>query len=55
MVHKHSQLGYSLINEIDWHSSAAKGSRIKTVWRCVLKNVYIIFGRDLVKQIKSLM
>ena len=27
MVHKHSPLGYSLINEIHWHSPAAKDSK----------------------------
>lgn len=33
LVYKHSLLGYSIINEIHWHSAAVKLSGIETVWR----------------------
>ena len=44
MLHKYSPFGYSLINEIDWHSPAAKDSGIKAVWGCAMKTAYIILG-----------
>ena len=53
IIYKHSLLAYSLINEVHWHLKAAVHSRIETVWRYVLKTGFIIFGRDLVKKIKT--
>ena len=53
IIYKHSLLAYSLINEVHWHLKAAMHSRIETVWRYVLKTGFIIFGRDLVKKIKT--
>ena len=52
LVYKHSPLAYSIVNEIHWHSAAAKHSGIETVWRYVLKTAYIISGRNLAKKIK---
>ena len=52
LVYKHLPLAYSIVNEIYWHSAAAKKSGIETVWRYVRKIAYIVFGRDLVKSIK---
>ena len=54
IIYKHSPLAYSLINEVHWQSKAALHSGVETVWwRYVLKTGFIIFGRDLVKKIKS--
>ena len=53
IIYKHSPLAYSLINEVHWHSKAAMHSGVETVWRYVLKTGFIIFGRDLVKKIKT--
>ena len=51
LVYKHSPHAYNIVNEIHWHSSAAKHSGIETIWRYALKTAYIIFGRGLVKKI----
>ena len=40
------------INEIHWYSKAAMHSGVETVWRFVLKEAFIIQGRDLVKKVK---
>ena len=36
-----------------WHSKAEIHSGVKTVWRYVIKTGFIIFGKDLVKKIKT--
>ena len=53
IIYKHSPLAYSLINEVHWHSKTAMHSGVETVWRYILKTGFIIFGRDLVKKIKT--
>ena len=53
IIYKHSPLAYSLINEVHWHSKAETHSSVKTVWRYVIKTRFIIFGKDLVKKIKT--
>ena len=53
IIDKHSPLAYSLINDMHWHSKAAKHSGVETVRRYVLKTGFIIFGRELVKKIKT--
>ena len=53
IIYKHSTLAYSLINEVHWHSKAEVNCGVETVWRYVLKIRFIIFGRDLVKKIKT--
>ena len=52
IVYKHSPLAYSLINEVHWYSNSAKHSGIETVWRYVLKEAFIISGREIVKKFK---
>ena len=42
---------YSIVNEIHWHSDAAKHSVAETVWRYILKLGYIMQGRDLNKKV----
>ena len=53
IIYKHSPLAYSLINEVHCHSKTAMHSGVETVWRYVLKIGFIIFGRNLVKKIKT--
>ena len=52
IVDKHSPLAISIINDIHWNSSV-KHSGIETTWRYVLKKVFILEGRSLVKLIRS--
>ena len=51
LIHKHSPLAYSIVNEIHWHSSVAQHSGIETVWRYVLQIAFIIGGRSVVKKV----
>ena len=51
--YKNSPLAFSIVNEIQCHSDAAKHSGVETVWRCVLKLGYITQIRDLVKEVKK--
>ena len=37
VIYKHLPLAYSIVNEIQCHSDAAKNSGVETVWRYVLK------------------
>ena len=53
VIFKHLPLAYSIVNEIQCHSDAAKHSGVETVWRCVLKLGYITQIRDLVKEVKK--
>ena len=53
VIYKYSPLAYSRVNEIYWHSDAAKHSGVETVWRCVLKLGYILQGRELFKKVKK--
>ena len=52
LVYKHSPLAYSLINKLHQHTATAKYSGTETACKCVLKTAYIIFGRDLIINIK---
>ena len=51
LIHKHSPLAYSIVNEVHWYSSIAQHSGIETVWRYVLQIAYIIGGRSVVKKV----
>ena len=42
MVHKHSPVAYSIVNEVHWYSTVAQHSGVVTVWRYVLQIAYII-------------
>ena len=50
MVHKHSPVAYSIVNEVHWYSTVAQHSGVETVWRYVLQIAYIIGGRSVVKK-----
>ena len=51
VVDKYSPLAISIVNEIHWNSPV-KHSGIETTWRYVLKKVFILEGRSLVKMIR---
>ena len=53
VVYKNSSLSYCRVNEIHWHSDAAKHSGVETVWRYVLKLGYILQGREWVKKVQK--
>ena len=53
LIEKHSPLAYAFINEIHWYDPDAAHSGVETLWRYVLKNVYILEGKTLVKDFKD--
>ena len=53
IVNKHSPVAYSIINETHWHNKSAMHSGVETVWRYVLKKVFIIEGREVVKRVRK--
>ena len=53
IVEKFSPLAYSIVNEIHWYDDDVKHSGVETTWRYVLKHVYIIEGRNIVKKTKK--
>ena len=54
LVDKHSPIAYSIVNDIHWNNKVVKHSGIESTWRYVLKYVFIIEGRQLLKKIKGL-
>lgn len=53
VLDKHSPLSYSIVMDIHWHNKTVQHAGIESVWRYILKKVFIIEGRDLVKKIKQ--
>ena len=51
VVDKFSPVAYSIINEVHWHNKVVKHSGVETGWREVLKKVFVIEGRGIVKMI----
>ena len=52
MVFKHSPIAFSIVNEIHWYSKSAQHSGIETTWRFVMKEAFIVGGRELVKKFR---
>ena len=42
VLDKFSPVAYSIVNEIHWHHKVAKHSGVETIWREVLKKMFII-------------
>ena len=55
IVDKHSPLAYSIVIHYHWNNRLVKHSGIETTLREILKYVYIIEGRSLVKKVKKLL
>ena len=53
LVDKHSPVAYSIANDIHWYHPTARHCGVETVWRYVLKEVYIIEGRSLITKIRK--
>ena len=53
VIDKNSPVAFSIVNEVHWCDAVAKHAGIETVSRYVLKKVYIIEGRSLVKLVKK--
>ena len=53
LVSSHSPIAYSIIHQIHWENDASKHSGVETTLRHVLKIVYVVEGRQLIKKIKS--
>ena len=52
VIDKHSPIAYSIVNDIHWHDKDVKHCGVETVWRQVLKVVFIIEGRGIVKSFR---
>ena len=48
---RYSPIAFSLVNDIHWHDKCAHHSGVETTWRYVLKHMFILEGRSLVKSI----
>ena len=53
IVDKNSPIAYAIVNDIHWNDDTVKHSGIEIMWRFILKNAFIIEGRDLVKKIQK--
>ena len=53
VLERYSQIAYVIVMEIHWNDPTAKHAGIETTHRIVLQHVYIIEGRQLVKEIRE--
>ena len=53
LVDNSSPIAYSIINEVHWHDDDVLHSGVETTWRYVLKCVYVVEGRNIVKKIRN--
>ena len=53
ILEKHSPITYAMINDIHWNELAVKHSGIESTWRYILKKVYVIEEREVVKRIRK--
>ena len=53
VIDKNSPIAYSIINDVHWYDKDVSHRGIESVWRQVLKNAFIIEGRDIVKSIRK--
>ena len=53
LLHNNSPITFSIINEVHWHHPSAAHSGIETTHRCLLKQVYIMNSRKLLKSIRT--
>lgn len=53
LTDKNSPIAYSLVNDVHWNDKTARHCGVETTCRYVLKQMYIIQGRELVKRIKK--
>ena len=53
LVDKSSPIAYSIIDEVHWYDGTVRHSGVESTWRFVLKWVYVIEGRNIVKEIRN--
>ena len=54
ILNSNSPIAYSIVNDIHWNDKMVKHAGIEVTLRQILKKVFIIDGRSLVKKIKAL-
>ena len=52
LVDKSSPVAFSIVNDIHWYDKTVRHTGVETVWRYVLKKIFVIEGRSLVKNIR---
>ena len=53
LTDKSSPIAYSLINDVHWNNKTVRHTGVESTWRYVLKCMYIIDGRPLVKKFRE--
>ena len=53
VLDKYSPISYSIVNYIHWNHKDVKHHGVETVWRQVLKIVFIIEGRSIIKRFRK--
>ena len=53
MTDKSSPIAYALVNDVHWNDNSVKHCGVETTLRYVLKHMYVIEGRSLVKRIRN--
>ena len=53
VIEKYSPIAYAIVSDIHWNHPVVKHSGVETTWRYVLKKVFIIEGREVVKNVKK--
>ena len=53
LVDKFSPIAFSVVNEIHWYDETVAHRGVETTWRHVLKQIYIVQGRPVVKKIRT--
>ena len=53
LTDKYSPIGYSVINDVHWNDPTACHTGVETTWRYVVKYMYVIDGRPLVKKFRE--
>jgi hypothetical protein len=53
LTDKHSPIAYSLVNDVHWNDKTVRHCGVETTYRYVLKQMFVIEGRELVKRIKG--
>ena len=53
LTDRYSPIAYSVINDVHWNDKTACHTGVETTWRYVLKHVYVIEGRPLVRKFRE--
>ena len=53
VIDKNSPIAFSIANDVHWNHNSVKDAGIETTLRNIIKKVYIVEGRSLVKSIKK--